>query len=471
MSLVLLSLLPYTCMYAEGVMSITPDDPLLFVEEEIDANMIMLSSDQADSVMSIIGRQKDVMLYCGFEKEAETYMVLCDYWKALIHDSVNTDSCVMLKEYFEVWVLGFDLHTGDTLCTPIDPSCIWFHQDDSTYNVGAYLFADLSVKPLPFKWRVPKYTLIHCLEYAEMEDLEPTYHYEVHNYGYFASNTYKPLPPPHYRAMKSVQSTQTQRPRSSSLKPQKIILPAKYHGSLSDDNNSSVRGNDDNKVIPSLQNKKGNKIIDKKKNQEGARKIQPEDLQRKKQAEQREKEQAEARKIQPEDLQRKKQEEQREKEQAELRVRQQEEQQRQQEEQQRQQEQFRRRQQEEQQEKEQAELRVRQQEEQQWQQEELRRRQQEEQQRQQEELRRRQQEEQQRRQEELRRRQQEEQQRQQAELRRRQQEEQQRQQAELRRRQQEEQKKQEEFRKRQLEEQKKKPQVKSIGNNTQKLKK
>lgn len=72
-----------------------------------------LNSKQADSVMSVIGENKEVVLYCGYKEEAATYMVLCDYWKEWRDGK------------YEVWVLGYDLHTGDTVCLPIGPSCLW----------------------------------------------------------------------------------------------------------------------------------------------------------------------------------------------------------------------------------------------------------------------------------------------------------------------------------------------------------
>lgn len=188
-----------------------PSDSSLFFDDGwITHEYKLLSSSQADYVMSIIGDYNEIVLYCGNEYEVETYMVLCDFWKECIADSkwttiVDSLSTIGIAQeedsldvQYEIWVLGYDLHTGDTICTPIAPSCIWIHKDDITYNVGSYTSLDSIVRLFPFNWKVPQYSLISCLEYNE--EIQPTYHYEIHVLGYFAPFDYRPLPPPYYQA-------------------------------------------------------------------------------------------------------------------------------------------------------------------------------------------------------------------------------------------------------------------------------
>lgn len=140
-------------------------------------------------------------------------MVLCASWKSqmvnyeetTLYDSIS-DSCrtvvnETLSAWYEIWVLGYDLHTGDTICTPIDPFCIWFHKKDITYNVGNYTFLDSATWFFPFNWKVPQYTLISCLDYAE--DLQITYHYDIHVFGYFVPYYSMQSPPHYYEHVKS----------------------------------------------------------------------------------------------------------------------------------------------------------------------------------------------------------------------------------------------------------------------------
>lgn len=173
----------------------------------------ILSSSQANYIISVLRECKEIVLYCGHEDEIETYMVLCDSWKSQLvnyeeithydsmSDSWETIEIETLSGWYEIWVLGFDLHTGDTICTPIDPYCMWFHKNDSIHNVGNYTFLDSATWSFPFNWKVPQYTLINCLEYAE--DLQTTYHYDIHVFGYFVPYCSMPSPPTYYKRVKS----------------------------------------------------------------------------------------------------------------------------------------------------------------------------------------------------------------------------------------------------------------------------
>lgn len=142
---------------------------LFAVEEGKAQETASLNSNRADSVMAVLGENKEVVLYCGYEDEAPTYMVLCDYWKAGEGGK------------FEIWVLGYDLHTGDTVCLPIGPACIWIQKNDRVYNVGNYLSLDTEVKHFPYEWKVPQYSLVSCLKHTGT--MQPTYHGKAHARG------------------------------------------------------------------------------------------------------------------------------------------------------------------------------------------------------------------------------------------------------------------------------------------------
>lgn len=203
-------------VYAQDTTSspLTINDTIFsFVENDAALEYKILSSSQADYIISVLSKCKEIVLYCGLEDEIETYMVLCDSWKAelvnyeettffdSISDSWKTIKTESLSGWYEIWVLGYDLHTGDTICTPIDPYCIWFNKDDDIYNVGHYTFLDSISWTFPFNWKVPKYTIISCLEYAE--ELQLTYHYDIHVFGYFVPYYHMPTPPPYYKQTRS----------------------------------------------------------------------------------------------------------------------------------------------------------------------------------------------------------------------------------------------------------------------------
>ena len=87
----------------------------------------ILSSSQANYIISVLRECKEIVLYCGHEDEIETYMVLCDSWKSQLvnyeeithydsmSDSWETIEIETLSGWYEIWVLGYDLHTGDTI--------------------------------------------------------------------------------------------------------------------------------------------------------------------------------------------------------------------------------------------------------------------------------------------------------------------------------------------------------------------
>lgn len=200
------------------------ETPNVEPDDQSEQSLRYLTFEQADTVLSVIGNYSEIVLYCGNEREVETYMVLCDYWtewiaspeEMALYDSLyNTGIAIDVdawSDQYEIWVLGYDLHTGDTICTPIEPSCLWIHKNGVTYNVGNYVSLDSVIKLFPFKWKVPKYSLISCLEYDEK--IQPTYHYDIHVFGYYSPVVHRPLPPSYYKSVKTISPEQVSRMRT-----------------------------------------------------------------------------------------------------------------------------------------------------------------------------------------------------------------------------------------------------------------
>lgn len=72
-------------VYAQDTTSspLTINDTIFsFVENDAALEYKILSSSQADYIISVLRGRKEIVLYCGHEDEVETYMVLCDSWKS-----------------------------------------------------------------------------------------------------------------------------------------------------------------------------------------------------------------------------------------------------------------------------------------------------------------------------------------------------------------------------------------------------
>ena len=117
-------------VYAQDTTSspLTINDTIFsFVENDAALEYKILSSSQADYIISVLRGCKEIVLYCGHEDEVETYMVLCDSWKSqmvnyeetTLYDSISDSHITIVNEtlsaWYEIWVLGYDLHTGDTI--------------------------------------------------------------------------------------------------------------------------------------------------------------------------------------------------------------------------------------------------------------------------------------------------------------------------------------------------------------------
>ena len=68
---------------------------------------------QAVRTVEHLGRQNEMMIYCGYDYEIETYVLINEVWMERVNSS-----------YYEIWVYGYDAYTGDEIYMPLDLQCV-----------------------------------------------------------------------------------------------------------------------------------------------------------------------------------------------------------------------------------------------------------------------------------------------------------------------------------------------------------
>ena len=138
---------------------------------------------QANRVARTLDAQNELMIYCGYEYELATYVIVNEVWA----ERVNS-------KYYEIWLYGYDAYTGEEIYMPVDLACIWLYNSygNRMYSAAQYLRFRSTVATPNFYWTMPPYNPFvrhfhdphfnHCY----------TYHYEIHRYGWRP-----PMPPPH----------------------------------------------------------------------------------------------------------------------------------------------------------------------------------------------------------------------------------------------------------------------------------
>ena len=101
---------------------------------------------QALRTVEHLGRQTEMMIYCGYEYEIETYVLVNEVWMERVNSS-----------YYEIWVYGYDAYTGDEIYMPLDLQCVWLYSAGRMYNAAQYLRFHASVQMPAFRWYVPPY--------------------------------------------------------------------------------------------------------------------------------------------------------------------------------------------------------------------------------------------------------------------------------------------------------------------------
>ena len=134
---------------------------------------------QAQRTVRYLDAQNELMLYCGYDYEIETYVLINEIWMERVNSA-----------YYEIWVYGYDAYTGDEIIMPLDLQCVWLYSAGRMYNAAQYLRFHATVRTPGLAWYIPPYNPFprrpHYAGYVR------TYHYQVHTPGWRP-----PTPPPH----------------------------------------------------------------------------------------------------------------------------------------------------------------------------------------------------------------------------------------------------------------------------------
>ena len=127
---------------------------------------------QAHRAASFLTRQAELMIYCGYDYELPTYVLLNEAWA----EPVNAT-------YYELWLYGYDAYTGEEVMMPVDLQCVWLQHGGDIYNAAQHLhFRTTNLHTPPFAWAIPEY--LPYVRTPHPHDYTRTYHYTVHTYGW-----------------------------------------------------------------------------------------------------------------------------------------------------------------------------------------------------------------------------------------------------------------------------------------------
>ena len=143
---------------------------------------------QAIRVTDALDAQTELMIYCGYEYELATYVIINQVWM----EPVNS-------KYYEIWLFGYDAYTGEEIYMPIDLACIWLYNRSGSriYSAAQYLRFRSSVATPAFYWTMPSYNSFTRLYHDPMFNKHYTYHYEIHRYGWRPPEHRGGIPPYH----------------------------------------------------------------------------------------------------------------------------------------------------------------------------------------------------------------------------------------------------------------------------------
>ncbi len=136
---------------------------------------------QAARVANTLDAQNELMIYCGYDYELATYVIVNEVWA----ERVNS-------KYYEIWLFGYDAYTGEEIYMPIDLSCIWLYNayGNRMYSAAQYLRFRSTVATPNFYWTMPPYNAFVRHYHDPHFNHGYTYHYEIHRYGWRP-----PMPP------------------------------------------------------------------------------------------------------------------------------------------------------------------------------------------------------------------------------------------------------------------------------------
>ena len=138
-------------------------------------NILYFTYNQAARTVACLNSQDELMIYCGYEDELPTYVLINEVWAEQISSS-----------FYEIWLYGYDAYTGEEIYMPIDLECIYLVQFGKIYSAAQYLrFRTTHMRP-PFAWAMPPYNPF--VRAPRPKVYYYTYHYDIHRPGWHWRN-------------------------------------------------------------------------------------------------------------------------------------------------------------------------------------------------------------------------------------------------------------------------------------------
>ena len=138
-------------------------------------NILYFTYNQAARTVACLNSQDELMIYCGYEDELPTYVLINEVWAEQISSS-----------FYEIWLYGYDAYTGEDIYMPIDLECIYLVQFGKIYSAAQYLrFRTTHMRPT-FAWAMPPYNPF--VRAPRPKVYYYTYHYDIHRPGWHWRN-------------------------------------------------------------------------------------------------------------------------------------------------------------------------------------------------------------------------------------------------------------------------------------------
>lgn len=138
-------------------------------------NILYFTYNQAARTVACLNSQDELMIYCGYEDELPTYVLINEVWAEQISSS-----------FYEIWLYGYDAYTGEEIYMPIDLECIYLVQFGKIYSAAQYLrFRTTHMRPT-FAWAMPPYNPF--VRAPRPKVYYYTYHYDIHRPGWHWRN-------------------------------------------------------------------------------------------------------------------------------------------------------------------------------------------------------------------------------------------------------------------------------------------
>ena len=153
-------------------------------------NILYFTYNQAARTVATLNNQDELMIYCGYEDELPTYVLINEVWAEQISSS-----------FYEIWLYGYDAYTGEEVYMPIDLECIYLMQNRHIYSAAQYLRFKYTHSRPTFSWAMPPYNPFvraprpHIYYY--------TYHYDIHRPGWHYRDYVYMHYHPYYRRLPS----------------------------------------------------------------------------------------------------------------------------------------------------------------------------------------------------------------------------------------------------------------------------